>query len=99
MKSIALLASLFFISSPLFAQDANRGSQLYQTCIECHGDKGQGNPEQAAPRLAGQHDWYILSSLIAFQKGERKNPKMLPFIKGLSEKDFKDLAAYISGLK
>lgn len=99
MKSLILLVSLSLISAPVMAQDAARGAQLYQTCIQCHGDKGQGDPAQEAPRIAGQFDWYILSSLIAFQKGERKNPKMLPFIKGLSEKDFKDLAQYISSLK
>ena len=88
---IALWISLTFISalSTVKAQDAARGEK-------CHGENGRGLPEKNAPRIAGQFDWYILSSLQAFKAGERKNPEMLPYIKGLSEQDFADLAAYIS---
>lgn len=95
---IALWISLTFISalSTVKAQDAARGEKLFSTCIQCHGENGRGLPEKNAPRIAGQFDWYILSSLEAFKAGERKNPEMLPYIKGLSEQDFADLAAYIS---
>lgn len=88
--------SLTLISSKVVAQDAARGAELFKTCIECHGDKGLGMAEKNAPRIAGQLDWYILSSLKAFKSGERKNPDMLPYIKGLSDQDFADLAAHIS---
>ncbi len=87
------------IGPPSFAQDAARGAKLYATCVECHGPKGMGIKEQEAPRIAGQADWYILSSLKAFKAGTRKNPKMLPFIKDLTEKDLQDLSQYISGMK
>jgi len=98
LKLLATTTLLVLFSSSVFAQDAAKGAQLFATCVQCHGDQGHGDPAQQAPRIAGQHDWYLLSSLIAFKKGERQNPKMLPFIKNLTEKDFKDLAAYISGL-
>jgi cytochrome c553 len=98
LKELSLLFALV-ISPSIFAQDAARGKELYATCIQCHGDKGLGDPAQEAPRIAGQHEWYILSSLKMFVSGERKNPKMLPFIKNLNEKDFQDLARYISAME
>ncbi|PIP89281.1 MAG: cytochrome C [Bdellovibrionales bacterium CG12_big_fil_rev_8_21_14_0_65_38_15] len=95
---IALWISISLLSafSSAQAQDAAKGEKLFSTCIQCHGDKGQGLAEKNAPHIAGQYDWYILSSLKAFKAGERKNPEMLPYIKGLSEQDFADLAAYVS---
>ena len=87
------------ISGGIKAQDASRGQELFKACIQCHGEKGMGKSEKDAPRIAGQHDWYIVSSLKAFRSGEkRQNPAMLPYIENLSEQDFKDLAAYISAL-
>lgn len=97
---IALWISLTLASAvtSVRAQDAAKGQKLYQTCIQCHGETGLGMVEKNAPRIAGQFDWYIVGSLKAFKSGERKNPDMLPYIKGLSEQDFADLAAHISKL-
>ena len=97
---IALWASMLVMGTvtAVQAQDAAKGAQLYATCIQCHGEKGEGLSEKNAPRIAGQFDWYIASSLKAFKSGERKNPDMLPYIKNLSEQDFADLAAHISKL-
>ena len=51
--------------------DAEKGRQLYQTCVACHGADGKGNDALGAPRLAGQSDWYLLRQLQNFQKGAR----------------------------
>ncbi len=102
MKLLALtLISLLTLSAQnVYAQDANRGQTLYKTCVQCHGEDGMGNPDQQAPRIAGQFDWYIISSIEMFKEGkDRKNPKMLPFIKDLSAQDIADLAAYVSSMK
>ncbi len=88
-----------FFTSGAFAQDAAKGAELYKQCIACHGDKGDGNPVQKAPRIAGQYDWYILKQLQDIKAGNiRKNPVMVPFLSKLSEQDMKDLAAHISKL-
>lgn len=101
MRYLAL-AAVLLISGQVFAQgDAVKGAKLYKTnnCIQCHGEKGEGNPTEEAPKIAGQLDWYIVSSIEAFQIGkDRKNPKMLPYIKSLSKQDIADLAAYISAM-
>lgn len=68
-------------------------------CLTCHGSDAMGKASQQAPRLAGQHAWYIFTSLKDFKSGERKNTKMLPYIKKLTEEDFQAVAKYLSGLK
>lgn len=90
----ALSVSLGFQASVL-AQDAAKGKVLFATCIQCHGEAGMGNPEKQAPRLSGQHDWYVIKQITEFKSGVRKNPAMLPYIGKLTEQDIKDLAAYI----
>ncbi len=101
MKTLLAVVALFtLVSAQSFAADAARGQTLYKTCIQCHGTNGEGNAAMKAPRIAGQYDWYIVSSIKQFKAGvERKNPTMLPFIKKLSDADIDDLAAYISTLK
>lgn len=97
-----MLTLFFFVFSgnSFAAGDATKGAELYKSCVQCHGADGRGNPDQEAPRIAGQYDWYVVSSIKQFKAGtERKNPKMLPFIKNLSDKDIEDLAAYISAMK
>ena len=90
--SVFLFSSLFTQS---FAQDAAKGKALYAVCIQCHGEKGEGNPSQKAPKLSGQHDWYVIKQVTEIKSGVRKNPEMLPHVAKLTEQDIKDLAAYI----
>lgn len=97
MRNLIALCSILISFSALSAGDAAKGKALYSSCIQCHGEDGRGNPAEEAPRIAGQYDWYIVSSIKQFKAGvERKNPKMLPYISNLSEQDIADLAAYIS---
>lgn len=99
MKSVLAILVLVSISAPSFAQDMAKGAELYKQCIVCHGDKGDGNVAQKAPRISGQHDWYIAKQLADIKAGiTRKNPVMVPIVSKLSEQDMKDLAAYISKL-
>lgn len=85
------------LDAPEFA----KGKEIYTKtgqCILCHGDKGQGNPAQLAPMLAGQHDWYLLSSLKKMKSGERVNEKMNPFLAKITEEDFTEVVKYITAL-
>lgn len=98
MKSIlSVLSALVLVSysSVSLAQDAARGKELYATCIQCHGERGEGNVKEKGPKLSGQFDWYVITQITDVKNGKRKNPEMLPFVKGLTEQDIKDLAAYI----
>ena len=60
---------------------------------------GHGIVEKQAPLLAGQAEWYVVSQLNAFKNGLRKNEAMMPFLKDLTEQDFKDVAEYIKLLR
>lgn len=88
-----------FFNSTVNAQDIGKGKTLYAQCILCHGEKGEGNPSQKAPKLSGQYDWYVLKQLKDIKAGSvRSNPVMVPFLNKLNEQDMKDLAAYIATL-
>lgn len=75
-----------------------RGSNLYQKCIVCHGKLGEGKKSQNSPRIGGQLEWYIEQQLANMKSGERVNAVMNPYLKPLDAQDFKDLAAYITRL-
>ena len=47
------------------------GNELYQTCASCHGQKAEGNFATNAPRLAGQHPWYLKRQIQNYQLGIR----------------------------
>ena len=53
-----------------------------------------GSVASKAPKLAGQHDWYIVKQLTEIKSGVRKISDSTPY-KGLSNQDIIDLAAYI----
>lgn len=86
--------------------DAERGYSYFVTCGTCHGTKGQGNQGLNAPRLAGQHDWYLKRQLENFKHGVRGSHKkdlygvqMLMMSKILQDdKAINDLVAYINTL-
>lgn len=98
LKTIIMSLSLY--SSWTWAKgDPQKGAEIYATCIQCHGERGQGVPKEEGPRLAGQFDWYIVEQLNNFKSKKRHNPKMYPFIKNMGAKDYEDVAAFISSLR
>jgi cytochrome c553 len=77
--------------------DAKAAEQKIAMCIGCHGIKGYqaSFPEvYRVPMISGQSGKYIVSSLIAYQKGERKHPTMRGIAASLTEQDMADLGAY-----
>ena len=57
--------------TPTVSGSVETGKQLYAVCASCHGQKAEGIESMAGPRLAGQSDWYLLSSLQKFKQGQR----------------------------
>jgi len=77
----------------LAAGDPEAGKTKSAACAACHGADGNSvNPEW--PKLAGQHESYIVKQLSYFVDGERENATMKPMAGGLSEQDREDLGAY-----
>lgn len=95
----ALVVSL--VTSAAFSQDikgdAAAGEKKNAVCIGCHGIVGYqaSFPEiYKVPKISGQNEKYIVSSLKAYKAGERKHPSMRAISAALSEQDMADLAAY-----
>tara|TARA_Y100000588_G_scaffold338115_1_gene379950 strand:- start:102 stop:575 length:474 start_codon:yes stop_codon:yes gene_type:complete len=75
---------------------AEAGKQKAMMCAGCHGIDGNStNPRY--PKLAGQHELYLVNALRAYQTGLRKHPSMKMLVAHLSDEDTEDLAAYYAG--
>lgn len=48
-----------------------RGAARYDQCAPCHGAKGEGKPELAAPPIGGLPRWYVEAQLDKFRIGAR----------------------------
>jgi cytochrome c553 len=77
--------------------DVQAGQKKAEMCIGCHGIPGYQNsfPEiHKVPKISGQTGAYIVASLNAYKKGERKHPSMRGISGSLSDQDMADLAAF-----
>lgn len=97
---ISVLA-VSFVTVAAFAQDikgdAKAGQDKNAMCSGCHSIQGYqaSFPEiHKVPMISGQTAKYIVSSLNAYKKGERKHPSMRGIAETLSDQDIADLAAY-----
>jgi cbb3-type cytochrome c oxidase subunit III len=82
--------------------DLNRGQQIAtQVCAACHGADGN-SATGAFPKLAGQHQEYLLKQLKDFKvqpgakMAARKNDVMAGFAGALSDQDMVNVAAYFA---
>lgn len=83
-----------------------RGAELYETCQPCHGAEAAGNPDIAAPAIAGLPQWYIQDQLRGFQAGYRGDHagdlpglRMRPMALSLTrEGDIESVAEYVASL-
>ncbi len=87
--------------------DAEKGRRYYSNCSSCHGEEAEGNYATMAPKLAGQHDWYLVRQLKNFKQGIRGShpedaygSQMILMARTLhSEEALEDLASYINSLE
>jgi cytochrome c553 len=94
--AISLAATLVAIPAAQ-AQDAKAGEKKVAMCIGCHGIPGYqaSFPEiHKVPMIAGQNAKYIVSSLTAYKKGDRKHPTMRSIATTLTDQDMADVAAF-----
>jgi len=82
-------------SAPAVAGDAAAGKEKSKACVACHGADGN-SPAPEFPRIAGQHQDYLVKTLLAYKSGARKDPIMAAQAASLSRRDIEDLAAYYS---
>lgn len=97
IKSFFLLLALAAPFIAAQAQDADAGEKKIAMCIGCHGIvRYQASfPEvHKVPMIAGQNAKFIVASLMAYQKGERKHPTMRSIAASMTEQDMADVAAF-----
>lgn len=90
----------------VLAPNMERGEELFNSCIPCHGDAGQGTHLAKAPQIAGQDLDYLISNLKKFQNGARgahpddvNGLKMRPMSRMLrTEEDVVSVANYVHSL-
>jgi cytochrome c553 len=92
----AIASSLAFFSIQAVAQgDAAAGQAKSAICAACHGADGNSVVPNW-PKLAGQHEQYLVRQVTLIKAGARPVPEMMGITPGLSEQDILDLAAWFS---
>lgn len=99
-KLLTLLSAAVLATSAnmVSAADAAAGKAKSASCAGCHGAKGISMIPMN-PNLAGQKEAYLSAQIKAFRDGTRKNPTMNAMVKGLTDADAANIAAYYAGLK
>ena len=82
--------------------DLTWGEQLYKdNCVDCHGDRGQGDGPDHIPLIQGQHYRYLMRQFEWIKIGKRRNSdeKMVKQIQRFSPRDMSAVLDYVSRLK
>jgi len=107
MKLIIPVIFLFLFSPNALADgDIERGKVAFQVCAVCHGTDALGSEDFEAPRLQGQHGWYLSRQLENF-RGEIRGTHdeddsgqiMQPMASTLTDQQIDDVVAYILSIK
>ncbi len=73
--------------------DLARGETLARPCAACHGTPDR-EPLPLTPSLARQPEDYTVLQLFLLREGLREAPQMAGMLKGITDPDFFDIAAY-----
>jgi cytochrome c553 len=81
---------------PAFAAgDAAAGQAKSAICAACHGADGNSVVPNW-PKLAGQHEPYLVRQVALIKSGARTVPEMAGIVPGLTDQDIADLAAWFA---
>ncbi len=102
-KIFALLAVALSFNAFAGNIEAGKAAAQKYNCASCHGADYNNPVDPSYPKLAGQHADYLEHALVAYQRGGngangRGNAIMGGMAKPLSQKDIKDIAAYLASL-
>lgn len=80
------------------AGDAQEGKWKAETCMGCHAVESYKNvyPTYHVPKLAGQHESYLVTALTEYRNGNRSHKTMQANVANLSDQDIADIAAYLA---
>ena len=95
MKKILVITTAMALSAAAYAGDPAAGKEKSKLCATCHGENGVSQAPDF-PKLAGQHNDYLVRALKDYQSGARRNPIMAGQDANLKPRDIEDIAAYYS---
>jgi cytochrome c553 len=83
--------------------EAGRQTVEKYSCFSCHGKDYNTPIDPSYPKLAGQHEDYLVAALNAYKRGAngtngRGNAIMGAQVKPLSREDVQNIAAYLHSL-
>ncbi|MEY3352781.1 MAG: hypothetical protein RL533_1091 [Pseudomonadota bacterium] len=89
MKSALILTLLSASIGTAFAGNVAKGKELVEknNCAACHGAGLKAPVAAAYPKIAGQYEDYLYYALKSYKE-----------VKQFSDKDLKDMAAYIASI-
>jgi cytochrome c553 len=70
----------------------DRGAELFQQCVSCHGADAAGESSGEVPRIAGQHYRVLLKQLVDYRHGKRWDFRMEELADKHHLKDAQDIA-------
>ena len=82
--------------------DLELGEKLYRdNCVDCHGDRGQGDSKEHIPAIYGQHYYYLMRQFEWIRIGKRRNAdkEMMEQIHGFTPRDQSAVLDYVSRLR
>ena len=82
--------------------DLAYGERLYEeNCVECHGDRGQGDANDHIPLIQGQHFAYLIRQFEWIRSGKRRNAdaKMVKQIQRFTPRDVAAVLDYVSRIR
>ena len=92
----AVAVLLMLLRLPAFAKgDPAAGQAKSAICAACHGMDGNSTVP-TWPKLAGQHEQYLVRQASLIKSGARMVPEMAGITPGLSEQDIEDISAYFA---
>ncbi|BEI37123.1 c-type cytochrome [Polynucleobacter sp. HIN7] len=105
MKSALILSLLSASIGFAHAGNVAKGKELVEknNCAACHGAGLKAPVAPAYPKIAGQYQDYLYYALKSYQVDGnslvgRNNAIMQSQVKQFSDKDLKDMAAYIASI-
>jgi cytochrome c553 len=110
MRFTSFFSSLLALAAaaPPAAAEAGgeQGAELFQLCVQCHGEDGGGDPVSLAPAIAGMDEWYVKAQLGKFRSGARgthpddvAGMRMRPMSLSLQDdEEMAAVAAYVASL-
>ena len=93
-RAIACLLVLVSVQAAA-GGDATAGQAKSAICAACHGMDGNSVVPNW-PKLAGQHEKYLVRQTSLIKSGARPVPEMMGIVAGLSDQDFEDISAFFA---